>query len=166
VGTTTVVKTVTKYDTIREEIISYVPKWKTKIITKTDTIHDSIIVPKEIDTLAILEDYFSTYAYVDTIKKDSVEFIIYDTITQNQIIKRGIKYTILYPTTYITTETFINKRELYGGLGVYGNMNGLTFVGPEFLLKDKKGHAFGLGAGINNKLEPTLGFKMYWKLHK
>ena len=50
---TIITDTIIQYDTIRIEKINYIPKWKTKYITKVDTI------PSDIDTLAILKDYYA-----------------------------------------------------------------------------------------------------------
>tara|TARA_R110002020_G_scaffold289469_1_gene504941 strand:+ start:701 stop:1351 length:651 start_codon:yes stop_codon:yes gene_type:complete len=158
----TIVKIETKYDTIIKEVISYVPKWRTKIETVHDTIHDTVLL--NIDTLAILEDYFSTYSYTDTIKEDSVEFILFDTITQNRIISRGATYTLLYPTTTITKESVLNKRELYIGFGLGGNRQQLSYLGSELMLRTKKQQIYGVGLGINKNFEPIFTFKMSWKV--
>ena len=81
----TVVKIETKYDTIVETIETYIPEYRTKI--KYKTVHDTVEIHDTVpvDTLSILEDYFATYAYTDTLKKDSVTFVINDTISQNRI---------------------------------------------------------------------------------
>lgn len=161
-----ITKTEIKYDTIKERTVAYIPKWKTKVETKHDTIYDTTFLNFPIDTNAILKEFFTTYAYVDTIKKDSVTIIVFDTVTQNQIIKRLVEYELLYPTKIITNteEIFLNKREFYAGIGLGGNQNGFSYVGSEFLLRTKKNQAYGLGLGINENLQPTLGFKMYWKI--
>ena len=165
----TIVKIETKYDTIVNTIKTYVPEYRTEVKWKTRTIHDTIKVHDTIpiDTLSILEDYFKTYAYTDVISKDSVNITIYDTITQNRIISRGLKYTLVYPTTIISKESAVNKRELYigGGLGVAGgNFNN---IGGELILRTKKHTMYGVGFGltvVDLNLVPTISGKMYWKI--
>ena len=93
-----IVKVETKYDTIIKSVPTYVPEYRTKIVTKT--IHDTI--QPDIDTASILEDYFATYSYIDTVDADSINLVIFDTISQNKILSRGIDYSLIYPTTTIT----------------------------------------------------------------
>ena len=160
----TIVKIETKYDTIVKTIETYIPKYRTKV--KYKTVHDTIEIHDTIpiDTTSILEDYFSSYAYTDTLKTDSVTFVINDTISQNKIQSRGINYSLVYPTTVITKESVVNKRELYIGFGLGGDKQQLSYVGSELLLRNKKQRIYGVGLGINNSFEPILTFKMSWKV--
>lgn len=160
---TTIIKTDTTYVTKTDSIKTYVPKWKTKI--KHDTVHDTIL---KIDTAYVLGDYFSTYVYNDTIKNKHDSLIIYvdDSITQNKIKSRKVKYKITYPIITTSITTIENKREFYYGIGLSGGKQGLNSFGPEFLLRTKKGSAYGLGVGINNQFTPIVGFKAYWKIGK
>ena len=162
----TIVKIETKYDTIVETVPTYIPKYKTRVKWKTKTVHDTIEIHDTIpvDTASVLEEYFAAYAYIDTLKKDSVTFIINDTISQNKILSRGIKYNLVYPTTIIQTEREVNKRELYLGFGIGGDRQQLSFVGSELLLRNKKERIYGVGLGINQNFEPILTFKMSWKV--
>ena len=165
----TIVKIETKYDTIVNTIETYVPEYRTEVKWRTRTIHDTIEIHDTIpiDTLSILEDYFKAYAYTDTLAKDSVTFIINDTISQNKILARGIEYSLVYPTTIISKESAVNKRELYigGGLGVAdGNFNN---IGAELILRTKKHTMYGVGFGltvVDLNLVPTISGKMYWKI--
>jgi len=157
-----IVKIETKYDTIVKNIPTYIPEYRTRVVTKT--IHDTVKLT--IDTASILEDYFATYAYIDTVDADSIDLIIFDTISQNKILSRSIDYSLIYPTTTITKEKIINKREFYIGFGLYGNKSQINYLGSEFMLRTKKKQAYGIGIGVNNELKPVGGFKMYWKLGK
>jgi hypothetical protein len=156
----TIVKIETKYDTIVETVETYIPEYRTKVKWKTKTVHDTIEVHDTIpiDTTSILEDYFATYAYTDTLKTDSVTFVINDTISQNRILSRGINYSLVYPTTIISTEREVNKRELYIGFGLGGDKQQLSFVGSELMLRNKKERIYGVGLGINNNFEPIVTF--------
>ena len=160
----TIVKIETRYDTIVEIIETYIPEYRTKI--KYKTVHDTIEVHDTIpvDTASILEDYFATYAYTDTLKKDSVTFVINDTISQNKILSRGINYSLAYPTTIISKESVTNKRELYVGLGLGGDKHQISYIGSELMLINKKKQIYGIGLGINSSFEPILTFKMGWKV--
>ena len=155
-----IVKIETKYDTIIKNVPTYVPKYRTKIITKT--IHDTVQL--SIDTASILEDYFASYAYIDNIKADSIDLTIFDTISQNKIISRSIDYSLIYPTTTITKERVINKREFYTGFGIGGSKSQISYITGELMFRTKKKQMYGVGIGINSNLEPILGFKMGWKI--
>jgi hypothetical protein len=162
----TIVKIETKYDTIIETVPTYIPKYKTRVKWKTKTVHDTIEIHDTIpvDTASVLEEYFAAYAYTDTLKKDSVTFIINDTISQNKILSRGIKYNLVYPTTIIQTEREVNKRELYVGFGLGGDRQQISYAGSELILRTKKDKLYGVGIGVNNSFQPILTFKMNWKV--
>ena len=162
----TIVKIETKYDTIVETVPTYIPKYKTRVKWKTKTVHDTIEIHDTIpvDTASVLEEYFAAYAYIDTLKKDSVTFIINDTISQNKILSRGIKYNLVYPTTIIQTEREVNKRELYVGFGLGGDRQQISYAGSELILRTKKDKLYGVGIGVNNSFQPILTFKMNWKV--
>ena len=53
---TTITKVEIRYDTVQTVVEKYVPQWRDRIITITDTI------PLKVDTLAILKDLF-TWCY-------------------------------------------------------------------------------------------------------
>jgi hypothetical protein len=75
---------------------------------------------------------------------------------------------MLYRTilTETTIEKILNNREFYIGVGLIGNANNFSYIGPEVLLRTTKRQAYGLGIGVNNNFEPTVGIKMYWKIGK
>ena len=158
---TIITDTIIQYDTIRIEKINYIPKWKTKYITKVDTI------PSDIDTLAILKDYYAKYFYTDTLHIDTLGYaVINDTISRNSILSRDIKTNILIPTSTVTNTIYINRREVYWGLGLYSGEKKINHLGGELLYKNKKYQIYGLGLGVNQNFKPILGFKLYWKIGK
>lgn len=167
-----ITKTEIKYDTITNEITSYVPKLTTRIVREIDTITDSIYIVKHdtlygdvfIDTTKILEDFFAQYVYKDTQDHDSIKFVINDTISKNQILSRDVKFTYVKPT--ITITKYINRREFYVGLGIMGTPQRLSFVGPQLNYKDKKRNLFGLGIGIDSDLQPVVSVNFAWRIGK
>jgi hypothetical protein len=156
-----ITKVEVKYDTIKTVKEIYIPKWNDKIITETDTFFGSI------DTLDILKDYYSKYFYSDTVKIDTIGYVILnDTITQNNIFSREVRTNVIFPTTTITNNIYSNKLEFYTGLGIAGNLTQLNYVGGEILLRTKKRTIYGLGLGIDQNLQPTLSGRMHWKIGK
>jgi hypothetical protein len=155
-----IVKT-TVVDTFKIEIPKYIPKWKTKWLP-SDTVY------KDVDTTAILADYFATYYYEDSLINDSIEIRLKDSISQNKITTRSLSCKLLYPTTTIfkTITEKLNQREFYIGPKVYSTTKQLQYVGLESIYRSKKRTAFSLGIGINNNFEIQGGIGFYWKLNK
>lgn len=153
-----------KYDTIEVEVPTYVPKWR-------DRWHPADTVFRDVDTAAILKDYFATYSYQDTIDHDSVMIYINDQVTENKIANRDIKYDILYPTKTITIveKHYINEREFYIGPrlgGVISGQPGLSFVGVESVFRGKRNKTFSVAAGVNNEFGVEMQLGLHWKLNK
>lgn len=158
-----ITKIETKWDTITLDSLVYVPKWNTKIEYRTE--YETII--QDIDTVSILKDYYSKYFYSDTIDLDSLgNIIINDTITKNSILSRKIKPSIYIPTTTITRDSLITKRELYYGLGLATNKQQFSYVGGELLYRSRRKHVYGVGIGVNNELQPVLSGRIMWKIGK
>lgn len=132
-----ITKVETKWDTVTIDKPVYVPKWKTKVVTKYKI--DSILINTPIDTLEVLKDYYAKNVYIDEIVLDSLGIIIItDTISKNSIFSRQVKSDILIPTTKITEEIYLNNREFYYGLGLQGRSDQINYIGGELLYKDKK----------------------------
>jgi len=153
-------------DTIVESFIIektypvYTPK--VKYVTQVDI--DTFSTP--IDTSAILSDYYAIKTYEDKQVLDSLNLVITDTISQNQIKSRKISYTFTYPRSTIRETIILNKRELYFGIGLTGNQDQLQYLGGEMVYKNKKRQAYGLGVGVDQNLVPVISARMYWKLGK
>lgn len=152
--------TIVEYITIEKEYPVYVPK--VKYVTKVDI--DTFSTP--IDTSAILADYYAIRTYEDTQVLDSLDLTITDTVSQNQILGRKIAYNFTYPRKTITETIYLNKRELYFGIGLTGNPDQLQYLGGEMVFRNKKRQAYGLGVGVDQNLVPVISARMYWKLGK
>ena len=158
---TIITKTETKYDTVTVDKKIYVPKWKTKIVTKID----SILVNTPIDTLEVLKDYYAKNVFIDVVDLDSLGVVIItDTIWKNSIFSRKIKSDIIIPTTTVTQTKYINQRELYWGVGLNGSTKQFNYVGGSLLYRNRKKQAFGLGIGVNDQLQPVISTQFLWKI--
>ena len=149
----------TVYTVVTKEIPVYVPKWKTYI----KYVHDTTEI---IDTAYVIGDYYSTYFYQDSLINDTLCFYINDSISENKIKSRNLKYTMLFPTIKITDVVIQNKNEYYIGLGLVGNQKSINYFGPEFLLRTKKKDVYGIGVGLDGNLQPNLSLRTYWKISK
>jgi hypothetical protein len=157
----TITKVEVRYDTIQIVLEKYTPKWKERIVTKYETITPLI------DTVTILQDYYSKYVYNDTIHINTIGYaVINDTIMRNTIFSRNVSTNFLIPTTTVTNTIYINNREWYWGLGLAGLPSQINYVGGELMLKTKKKQIYGFGVGVNQNFEPILSGRMYWKIGK
>jgi hypothetical protein len=153
--------TVTLYDTLKVEIPKYIPKWTER------TIHDTLLI--NVDTAAILEDYYCMYGYSDTINRDSLKLIINDIVTQNKIMSRNIKYDIVRTTKVINNNIIVKKRGTYVGLGTIIDGGQIKYISPEIILRTKEDLIFGLGAGglrINNTGKPIVSLRFLYPIKK
>lgn len=132
-------------DTVFVPEIKTVIKWKDKIVK----------IPQDVDSLAIVQNYFTINYYEETYKLDSIgSFTVQDSVQMNQIISRKTFYDYRLP---IITETTIAKtkpvNQFYFGGNIGFNMN--TFVdhisinGVMISKKDRL-YGIGIGTGVQN----------------
>jgi hypothetical protein len=176
-------KTDTIYVEKEVKVTKYVPKYITKEVIK------EVEIPIDVDSLAIIKDYFSKVTVKDTLSlaydfpdvvTDSVGNkpsgdlgfgILTDVISQNRIESREIDWYFKIPTVYNTTIVKeLPKNEFYIGFGTgIDQTNGLNNLSGNVLFKTKKLNIYGLNLGISNQLgeyKPFVGGSMYWKLGK
>ncbi len=86
------------------------------------------------DTDAILNNFFTERIYNDTLKNDSIAFInIIDTVFQNRILSRKLKYINRKPTSIIIQETPV------------------FLTGGAFYMQNSTFNSIGLKAGLTIK---------------
>jgi hypothetical protein len=157
----TITEVVTRWDTLKVATKEYVPKYIRKTIVNIDTFQAPI------DTMSILRDYYAKYFYTDTIKVDSLGFIVInDTVTRNLISKRDVQSNIFIPTTTITNTTYLYKRELFWGASISGNQEQIQSINGELMYVNKKRNAYGFGVGVDQNFQPIFTGRLYWKIGK
>ena len=140
---------ITKYDTIVEvkNIVKYkrgesIPFVVLDTIVKIDEVHDTIKI----------SDYSRVYAYYDTLKLDSAQYVyVSDTISQNKILGRGygghfVEKTIRIETTKIMPPKFA---VYWGVLGDYREFDKKIGFGFGLAFKMPKNGLFTIGATTN-----------------
>ena len=139
---------ITKYDTIVE----------VKNVTKYRKGNDipfvvlDTIVKIEYDTIRIMSDYNRIYAYYDTLKLDSAQYVyVSDTISQNKILGRGYGGHLVEKTIRIeTTKILPPKFAVYWGvLGDYREFDKKVGFGFGLAFKMPKNGLFTIGATTN-----------------
>ena len=158
---TTVIDTV--YNTNTVNVHTYIPKYKTIVIT------DTFKVPANIDTNAIICNYYTQTEYIDTIKLDSIGYVrLRDILEQNKIKSRDVFYNYKVPTiTKEITKTIqpVNKRQVY--VGVDARFDKTTIVhsiGVDLMLKNKKDMIYGINLGVSSSMVPYYGGVILWKI--
>lgn len=163
--TTWIIKDSTVYS--KPQLIKTIP---------VDVSHDTIINHYLPDTnydrlLAQYQEvvgrFLATNLYSDSVRIDTIGYVkVTDTISQNQLLKRGYRINVKYP---IITETIIKPapkvRQLYVGGGLEGNKTNLVNqINAGLLFKNKKDQIFGLNAGLTADGQPNVGISSFWKI--
>ena len=139
---------VTKYDTTIQvkNIVKY-KRGESIPFVVLDTIYKI-----EYDTIRIMSDYNRIYAYYDTLKLDSAQYVyVSDTISQNKILGRGYGGHFVQKEIRIqTTKILPPKFAVYWGvLGDYREFDKKVGFGFGLAFKMPKNGLFTLGATTN-----------------
>ena len=171
-----------KYELLKHEIDT-IEVVKTKVVTKKgeDIYHETIVekevrVPVNVDTNAILKEYYTKVLYKDVlVLPDSLGTVaVTDTISQNKIFGRtfnaNVKQRVIKETTIVKE---LPKNQVYFGFG--GQFNKVDFIGglsTGVILKTKKDKIYQVNLGVTNstidgtngEFKPYVGAGVYWKI--
>ena len=170
------------YEVIKHDIDT-IDIVKTKIVTKKgediyhETIkHDTAIKLINVDTVALLHDYFAKNIYKDTLTlPDSLGTVaVTDTIYKNQLLGRTFNASVKQRTI---KETMIVKelpktKVFYGLEGGFNKADFVSSVGMGVLINTKKDKILQLGLGVTNQttdgtnggFTPYVKGGVYWKI--
>jgi hypothetical protein len=170
---TIVVEVDTVYQTVEVKVPEYVPKYVTKIVEKKVEVK----VPVDVDTAAILKDYYTSYKVVDTVSlpysaTDTTIFgngIITDVITQNKITKRSILWNYSIPIIKETITKYPEPtNQVYIGFNTAMNTTQIVNnVSGGIILKTKRDRIYQGNIGfvdVGDKVTTFVGGGMYWKI--
>ena len=171
-----------KYELIKHEIDT-VEVVKTKVVTRKgeDIYHETIVehevrVPVNVDTNAILKEYYTKVLYKDVlVLPDSLGTVaVTDTISQNKILGRtfdaNVKQRTIKETTIVKE---LPKNKLFYGIeGGFNKADVVSHIGMGILLNTKKDKIYNLGIGVANRvvdgtnggLTPYISGGVYWKI--
>jgi hypothetical protein len=137
---------ITRTDTIPGDSIPYPVQVKVPVPYEKITT-DTIYCTAEIDTAAILKDYFTKYFYRDTIKSNSVTAIICEEVTQNKITDRQVWIQNHRPIQIINNAP-LQSNSIFAGLNI-SEYNKKLGIGPS-IIYTRKQDAFNLNYDIIN----------------
>jgi hypothetical protein len=154
-------------DTIRITKVEYDSVLVEKIIKQFYPVQKIVVreIPANVDTMAILKDYFAKNIYDRTFIDDTTALIrVIDTVHQNQLWGSRIEYKNRQPVTI--HETYIihppppQRFQLYAGGFVTGNAQSFG-AGPAIFAKTPRDHLYGIGY---NPFNNTGQIHMLWKI--
>jgi hypothetical protein len=144
-----------------------------------DIYHDTTIyVPTyvQVDTAAILQSFYVTNSFIDTLKLNNNQGFVYlnQTVSENKIASRKWSATI---KPKIVREPApepppIKNQVFFGINGAISREDWVNSLGMGVILKTKKDHLFQVGAGVANRtvdgvsgeFRPFLSGGVYWKI--
>ena len=171
-----------KYELLKHEIDT-IEVVKTKVVTKKgeDIYHETIVekevrVPVNVDTNAILKEYYTKVLYKDVlVLPDSLGTVaVTDTISQNKILGRTFNANVKQRTIKETTivKELPKNKLFYGIEGGFNKADVVSHIGMGILLNTKKDKIYNLGIGVANRvvdgtnggLTPYISGGVYWKI--
>lgn len=170
-GGTTVVNGRT-YQNITQVIDTvYIPTKQTvykpgKTIYKESPVF--VAMPREVDTVAILKDFYCKEVYKDTLKlNDGLGYVsVIDTVSQNKIIGRvwnSQVNKIIIKDTKIVKKAPVNQLYI-GAVSGFDRVNIVNYVGPTLVFKTKKDKLYSLGIGYGTNKQISLQGGIFWKI--
>ena len=144
-----------------------------------DIYHDTTIyVPTyvQVDTAAILQSFYVTNSFIDTIKLNNNQGFVYlnQTVSENKIASRKWSATV---KPKIVREPApepppIKNQVFFGVNGALSKEDWVNSLGMGFIVKTKKDHIYQVGVGVANRtvdgisgeFRPYVSGGVYWKI--
>jgi hypothetical protein len=144
-----------------------------------DIYHDTTIyVPTyvKVDTSAILQGYYVTNSFIDTLKLNNNQGFVYlnQTVSENKIASRKWSATV---KPKIVREPSpepppIKNQVFFGINGAVSKEDWVNSMGMGVILKTKKDHLYQVGVGVANRtvdgvsgeFRPYISGGVYWKI--
>jgi hypothetical protein len=147
-----------KYEVIASKSdTEYITKTEKKYVKGEDIYHDTTIyveVPADVDTAAILAEFYAKNVFTDTFKIEYGRFVIRDTVQFNRVLGRSYYADLVVPV--ITNTQIVKERpkvQVFAGVGAGVYKYNISEVSAHLFLKTKKNTLFGVGAGVfDNKI--------------
>ncbi len=127
-------------------VITYAPivESVTHYSHSTDTVH----IPANIDSLAIVRDFFAKRHYLDTIANDTNAFIVIsDTLFKNRLLSRSVQKRFFTHSYKVYPPI---KAHFYAGIAIGGNGSRFGFA-PSLIYQDKHARLWGVNYDIFQK---------------
>lgn len=147
------VESVTKqYDSLTSYVANIpIPKHKDSIITKEVIVE----IPAEVDTNAVVADYFKRRTFVTEYRDTNIAMTIRPVVSMNMLDSLSLEYKWLRP---VSKTTVLSKpsNEFYGGVGL-----GIGQVSPMVLWNTKDKWVFGASYNI---IDPSVNLYVAYRI--
>lgn len=152
------------YELVNRDVkVETVEKIVTRYVNGKDIyvhIPVEVPIPVNVDTLAILRDYYTTRVYFDTLKVEDLGYVaVVDTISQNKIVGRTFQANLLEKTiTETITVKELPKLEVWTGVSASSAMQ----LGGSMAVVTKDRTHFGVDLGLSlqqSSLLPYVGVR-------
>lgn len=117
-------------------------------------------VPQDVDTMAILQEYYSSYINTRAFGDSLLEITLIDTISQNKIIGSQLYYQLIKETIKLPPPPLRTK--VFAGFSLSGSETNFGAT-ASMLLINKKDNAYSLGTNLLQE-QPNINVGMYWKI--
>jgi len=140
-------------------------------IPERDTLFDTVLldrfitIPQEVDTQAIIEDYFRVYTCRDSFLANDIKAYLYDTIGMNRILSRKWELQNLRETSIIQPIKK-PKFQVYVGMGL-SSRHKLPIradINPSLAFKTKTDLLLTFNYGVfENRIQATVYYKIKFR---
>jgi len=122
-------------------------------------------VPVNVDTSAVVDEYFKRNVYRRVLKDDTLAFIaLQDTVSKNSLGRSTLTYQNRKPTQIITNTTTIYAKpvnKVFVGPAIGASLDGNILIGASAMLLTKRDHAYQITVEPWDK---SLTTSVYWKI--
>jgi len=109
----------------------------------------TVTIPANVDSGAVVRDYFTKRSYNDSIVNDSLSIYLQEEVFKNELKRVKVGYRWKAPTMLIKETKVAEKQLMFIGLEPYGNLNSFgMFASADF---DTKRAMYGYGYDPFNK---------------
>lgn len=155
---------ITKTDTIQQvpDTVTIYKIPPPEIKYRDTTIYETVYKDRDVDTAAILRNYFAKNHYSDiSTDRKNYWIKISDTISQNKIVYRDIQYRDLSPTQIVNNKIIHKQNKVFIGVDMLAG-EGYFGVIPTVEIKTKEDYLFGIGYDIaNNNFQISAKMKIF-----
>lgn len=97
-------------------------------------------IPENVDSLAIIRDYFAIRQYNDSLENDTVKIVLNEVIGQNKVVSRKIDYRLKLPISSVVNEYKIEKSRklLLGGFASVDSLGSSLYFGGGYQNKQNQ----------------------------
>lgn len=97
-------------------------------------------IPANVDSLAVIRDYFAIRQYNDSLENDTVKIVLNEVIGQNKVVSRKLNYTLKLPISSVVNEykSEQSRKLLLGGFASVDTVSTRIYLGAAYQNKQNQ----------------------------